>query len=230
MAELTELATKETMLALRVTIEGTITSFRYPYFVQGVQPTYEMPPPATLYGHVCSALGDPAPVPFRVALHFTCAAMFMDYEHTHLFGREPKLSPFKRELLFGPRLTLYLDQPEWWTAFQQPRYVVTLGRSQDLMRYADVRVVTLVATQDAYVEHTLLPLYERAARYRERLEGLTALTMPRFVNRQRRVTWGQYALVKRRQALAPNDDTVWIDPTTETWHGMRRAVIWLSYP
>ncbi|MHB8752693.1 MAG: CRISPR-associated protein Cas5, partial [Aggregatilineales bacterium] len=200
-----------------------------PYFVQGVQPTYEMPPPATLYGHVCSALGDPAPAPFRVALHFTFGATFTDYEHTHLFGREPKLSPFVRELLVRPRLTLYLDRPEWLTAFQRPKYVVTLGRSQDLMKYTDVRIVTLAATKNAYVEHTLLPLRDRS-HFQARVEGLTALTMPRFLDRQRRVTWGQYAMVKRRQALLPGDSANWIDPHTELWREAQRAVVWLSYP
>jgi len=135
-----------------------------------------------------------------------------------------------RELLFRPRLTLYLDRPEWLAAFQQPRYVVTLGRSQDLMKYADVRVITLDGAQHAYVEHTLLPLYERDARYRERIEGLTALTLPHFLDRQRRVTWGPYAMVKRRQELAPGDQAIWIDPTTEMWRGTQRAVIGLSYP
>lgn len=219
----------ETVEALRVTVEGPVTSFRYPYFVQGVQPTYEMPPPATVYGHVCSALGDPAPPPFRVALHFTFAAMFTDYEHTHLFGREPKLSPFVRELLFRPRLTLYLDRPEWLAAFQQPQYVVTLGRSQDLMKYTDVRVVRLAAAPTGYIEHTLLPL-RNPGNFQARLEGLTALTMPRFLDQQRRVTWGQYAMIKRRQALAPGDRLLWIDPQTEVWRGAQRAVVWLDYP
>jgi len=62
------------MEALKVTAEGLTTSFRYPHFVQGVQPTYEMPPPATVYGLVCGVLGewfDPRGV--RFALHFTFA-------------------------------------------------------------------------------------------------------------------------------------------------------------
>lgn len=228
MAELTEALIAESMPALRLTAEGAVTSFRHPYFVQGVQPTYQMPPPATLYGHICSALGETAPAPFRVAFNFSSVTSFTDYEHIHLFGREPKLSPFRRELLFRPRLTLYIDHPEWLVAFQQPQYVVTLGRSQDLMQYTDVRVVTLMAAQDAYVENTLLPLFDRPGNYRARIDGLTALTMPRFLDRQRRVTWGQYAMVKRRQVLATAEQAAWVDPDTEVWRGGQRAVVWLN--
>ncbi|PJF25598.1 MAG: type I-B CRISPR-associated protein Cas5, partial [Phototrophicales bacterium] len=153
------------MEALRVVIEGAVTSFRYPHFVQGVQPTYPMPPPATIYGHVCSALGELVPPEaFRAAIHFTASARFEDYEHTHLVRyNEVALKPLVRELLFQPRLTLYLDRPDWEAAFRTPRYVVTLGRSQDLMRCASVQRVTLVRAPQAYAEHTLLPLSEADA-------------------------------------------------------------------
>jgi len=208
---------------LRVVVEGAVTSFRYPYFTQGVQPTYPMPPPATLYGHICSALGELVDLgTFRLGLHFTYQAQFTDYEHTHLFGREPKLSPFKRDLLFRPRLILYLDRPDWLDAFHAPRYVVTLGRSQDLMSYRDAQTVTLYQADRTYVEHTLLPLRLAAS-----VKGMTALTLPRYVTVDRRVTWGQYAMVRQRQLLNPREP-VWVDPETERWREAQRAVIWLT--
>ena len=46
------------MRVLKVTLEGITTSFRYPHFMVNVQPSYRMPPPATIYGHICSALGE----------------------------------------------------------------------------------------------------------------------------------------------------------------------------
>ena len=61
------------MQVLKIVAEGAITSFRYPHFMQGVQPTYEMPPPATLYGHIASALGewfDPQGVQFAICFSF----------------------------------------------------------------------------------------------------------------------------------------------------------------
>lgn len=214
------------MQALRIEVEGPVTSFRYPYFVQGEQPTYEMPPPATLYGHVCSALGAQVPPgTFRVALCFTYTASFTDYEHTHLFGREAKLSPFRRHLLFQPRLILYLDRPEWADAFRRPRYLVTLGRSQDLMHYRRVSVVTLQAARQAYAEHTLLPLESAIS-----VGAMVAVTMPRYITPDRRVSWGQYAMIRQRQLVTGNGDSLWVDPETDPWRGVRRAVIWLTYP
>lgn len=72
------------MQVLKVVVEGLTTSFRYPHFVQGVQPTFEMPPPATIYGHICSALGewvDPKGVTFAYHLlpkvELTMLSIFM---------------------------------------------------------------------------------------------------------------------------------------------------------
>lgn len=214
-----------TLEALRIIVEGPVTSFRYPHFIQGVQPTYPMPPPATLYGHVCSALGDfVSPDSFRVALRFTFEERFTDYEHTHLFGGEPKLSPFRRELLFRPCLTLYIDRPDWLQAFRQPRYVVTLGRSQDLMCYRRVEVVSLQRSQTVYVEQTLLP-YRMACQ----VDGMVALTMPRFVDARRVAQWDQYAMIRERHLLYAETDPQWFDPDAPTWRGAQRAVVWLSF-
>lgn len=213
-----------TMEALRVVLEGTVTSFRYPHFVQGVQPTYPMPPPATIYGHVCSALGELVPPEsFRAAIHFTAAARFQDYEHTHLVrhGETPQMTPFVRHLLFQPRLTLYLDRPEWETVFRTPRYIVTLGRSQDLMRCAGVEPVTLARAPQAYAEHTLLPLTEATA-----VTRFTAQTMPRWLTPEREPRWSQYALLSEPQAYPQPS---WVDDSAPNWRELPRAVFWLSF-
>ncbi len=212
-----------TMQALRVQVAGPVTSFRHPHFMHGMQPTYTLPPPATLYGHVCSALGQRvAPDAFRVAFHFSYSTRWLDYEHTHLFvGKEAKLSPFERELLFQPRLTLYLDRPDWTEAFRSPRYVVTLGRSQDLMQVQTVDVVTLPRHEQAYITQTLLPLHEAA-----HLMQWTAITMPRYMTEDRTPQWGHYAQIGPPQRFnAPT----WTDPHAPRWQQRPRAVNWLSF-
>ena len=211
-----------TLSALRVRIAGTVTSFRYPHFVQGVQPTFDFPPPATLYGHVCSALGDLAPPQsFRLAIHFTHDGRFRDYEHTHMVSGITKLSPSERELLFQPRLTLYLDRPDWVESFRRPRRVVTLGRSQDIMTYYDVRVVELERVASGYVEHTLVPLEQMLS-----LGSYTALRLPAWIAPERHtVQWGDYAAVHPPQAWP---DTAWADTSAPQWRGLPRAVIWLD--
>lgn len=177
---------------LKIVAEGLTTSFRYPHFVLGVQPSYEMPPPSTIYGHICSALGDLVdPREIRFAYHFTHAGQVEDLEHIHVLSPasgklagtqipkvlEGNVNPFRRALLFRPRLVLYLNHPEWEPAFRSPRYAVVLGRSQDLFTYSSVSRVTLEPADAAYFEATLAP-YEMARRTGR---GVVVL-MPRFLD------------------------------------------------
>ncbi|MFZ5436924.1 MAG: CRISPR-associated protein Cas5 [Bacillota bacterium] len=179
------------MKVLKVVAEGTVTSFRYPHFMIAVQPTYEVPPPATLYGHICSSLGEWFdPVGVKFAIHFTYEAKFEDVEHTHIVEAStgtlegttyPKtqwgnINPYIRELLFRPKMVLYLNKPEWADAFRCPKYPVVLGRSQDLFSYRKVEIVNLIRGTNAYFEHTLAP-YELV---RHTSRGV-ALLMPRYL-------------------------------------------------
>lgn len=198
------------MRVLKVTLEGITTSFRYPHFMVNMQPTYHMPPPATIYGHICSALGEwVGPDGLAFAYHFTYDAIFKDLEHVHVLsassGKVPgtnlpkalegNVNPFSRELLFHPKLTLYLNRPEWAGAFRSPRYAVTLGRSQDLCSYTSVEEVELVEADDVYLENTLLP-YEMAT---QTVAGIVTL-MPRWLDyeNQRAPTFRRYLLLERR--------------------------------
>lgn len=198
------------MEVLKVVAEGITTSFRYPHFVQGVQPTFPLPPPATIYGHICSALGELVPPQgIAFAYHFTAQGQVDDVEHVHVLQassgklpgtRLPKalegaINPFRRTLLFQPHLTLYLNRPEWLPAFRSPHCAVVLGRSQDLFTYTQVEVVTLAQASAAYFEHTLLP-YEMAVRTQS---GVVSL-LPRYLNTQRNrtPTFDRYLLLQRR--------------------------------
>ncbi len=236
------------MLALKITLEGLTTSFRYPHFMLGVQPTYEMPPPATIYGHLCSTLGewiDPAGVQF--AYHFTFERKLLDLEHVHVLspsgGKLPgtglpkvlegNVNPFQREILFMPRLVLYLNKPEWESAFRSPRYAVSLGRSQDLCAYTDVRVIDLAPRGAAYFEHTLMPF-----EYPLRSPQGVVLQMPRFLDytRGRAPVFGRYSMIKQRvtsrQMLAfggQAPDTFLVDPDSPESAGLNLGLIFLSF-
>lgn len=180
------------MRVLKVVAEGLTTSFRYPHFMLQKHPTFEMPPPATIYGHIASALGhwfDPAGVLF--AYHFTFEAQVTDLEHIILLSPasgklkgtnidkvlEGNINPFERQLLYRPRLTLYINQPDWESAFRSPYFSVVLGRSQDLFSYTRISVIELQQSGSAYFEHTLLPY--SANRYTNR--GY-AILMPRYLD------------------------------------------------
>lgn len=205
--------------AVKVVMRGATTSFRYPHFLQGVQPTYEMPPPSTIYGHVCSAFGYPVDrAGLEFAVHFTYGAKQRDIEHTHLEVPYIQANPFQREILFFPRLTLYLaaaDLGPILQAFRAPHFPVVLGRSQDLMTYESVSVVTLQQAEQAYFEHTLIPA--PLAVYFTRS---IAVTMARHIDPiSRQPEWGYYAILKERQRY-PDEDApegatfppVWVDP------------------
>lgn len=236
------------MHVLKIVAEGLTTSFRFPRLIQQMQPSYPMPPPATIYGHIASALGrwfEPEGV--RFAYHFTYSARIEDLEHTIVLSAatdklpgtnwpkalEGKVNPFTRELLFHPRLELYLNHPEWIEAFRSPRFAVVLGRSQDLFTYTQIRTVELVESERAYFEHTLLP-YSTAG-YTNR--GY-ALQMPRYLDyrRGRRPTFARYFVVQDR-VLSDDflwfgehpEQRYWIDPESRVVHEAQRGLRFLSF-
>lgn len=223
------MSTTDRKRVVKVVIAGAVTSFRYPHFVQGVQPTYEMPPPSTIYGLLCAVVGayvPPEDIEFGV--HFTYDEKFRDLEHIHLSVPYGQANPFQRELLFNPRLTLYLAPEHYADAFAQPNQPLALGRSQDLMtRVGSVEIVTLEQSKRAYFEHTLLP-----ADYAPRFRRTIAATMATFIDQRRVPTWGKYAILKDRVDYPDPDDLfrqnyepVWVDPSAPLERGLARGVV-----
>lgn len=235
------------MRVLKVVAEGLTTSFRYPHFMQQIHPSFPMPPPATIYGHICSALGewfDPSGVQF--AYQFTHQGQVRDVEHiivlTPSSGKLPdtkipkvlegNVNPFEREMFFRPRLVLYINRPEWLAAFRSPRYTVALGRSQDLFTYTSVEVIELVRCERVYFGHTLVP--HRMALQIGR--GITVL-MPRFLDYEsnRQPTFERYFVVQD-QVTVPNVQfehlnygPFWADPTAPEFRGLPLGLTFLSF-
>jgi len=237
------------MQVLKIQAEGLTTSFRYPHFMTGVQPTYEMPPPATIYGHIASALGrwfDPSEA--RFALRFAYERKMTDVETTILLkssgGKLPqdkslpkvlegKANPFQREILFFPRLTLYIDRPDWMDAFRHPHYAVALGRSQDLFTYTSVEIIQLKRAEDAYLQDILLP--EHFAR---RTGAGRVVLMPRWIDyaHRRRPTFQRYVMLNRRVHTrqlfrweGEPDPDLWVDPTEPKLDGDPLGLVFLSW-
>ena len=228
------------MHALKVEAGGAVTSFRYPHFMWQTHPTFDMPPPATIYGHICSAIGDLIdPTSLRFAYHFTFEGKGEDLEHIRVYdpnAKEYKTNPFRRDLLFRPHLTLYLDRPELAGAFRSPHYAVVLGRSQDLFTYTSVVEVELVEEDNAFYEHTLLP-YNMAARA---MQGVV-VQMPRYVDyaRGRQPTFERYVVLRTRVGPTTGDfmhfandgpSRHWVDPIEERdREGVGRGVWWHTF-
>jgi CRISPR-associated protein Cas5t len=249
------------MRVLKIELEGITTSFRYPHFLVGRQPAYRMPPPATIYGHICSAVGEWIEASFlRFGYCFTYMARGDDLEHIHMatvagehFDKklgfvkniEAEINPIPREILFYPRLTLYIQAQSslerLYQAFCSPCYPVILGRSQDLASYRDVSIVELQSDCRGYFEKTILPWH-----FRDRTSAGTSVLMPRFINprNRREVIWERYVVLEHRVFYGvseetekgvktmlryENDEPVLIDPETPENHGMRRAIPWHSF-
>ena len=236
------------MRVLKIVAEGLTTSFRYPHFMQQIHPSFPMPPPATIYGHICSALGewfDPDGIQF--AYHFTHQGRVRDIEHIIVLSRsrgrlpgtkiskvlQGNVTPFERELLFRPRLTLYINRPEWESAFRSPRYAVVLGRSQDLFTYTYVGTVELEQTDRAYFEHTLAP-HGMALRT---MRGVAVL-MPRYLDyaRNRAPIFSRYVVIQERvfsddfyQFSDRPSGPYWVDPTTPEVKGAHLGLTFLSF-
>ncbi|MCB9102413.1 MAG: type I-B CRISPR-associated protein Cas5 [Anaerolineales bacterium] len=225
------------MRVLKIVAEGITTSFRYPHFMQQIHPSFQMPPPATIYGHICSAVGEWVnPTGLQFAYHFTYHGVTSDLEHIIVAGPgkgkfeiggkkyvevlRGTMNPFERELLFNPRLTLYLNRPEWVNHFRSPRYAVVLGRSQDLFTYTQVEVIELTQAEQAYFEHTIVP-YEWAVKVQQ---GVTVL-LPRYLDyEQNRDPYFSRYLVVRERVFSQNfliydaaaQQDYWIDPRSPT--------------
>lgn len=243
--------------ALRVLMEGTTTSFRYPHFVVGKQLSYPAPPPATIYGHIASALGFwPAPESLRFSYCFSCDGKGMDLEHLWLavpkegrginkqWGHRENvnisMNPYRRELLLHPKLVLYLqgedeDMERLWSAFRSPRYPVLLGRSQDLASYRAVDFVELQPSSSGYFQGCLLP-----AQYRTATTAGVIYHMPRYIDPENRtrVEWDDYVHLEHvvvageragANTIRLGEEELCIDPESQEVRGRRRLVYWLPF-
>ena len=232
------------MKVLKIIAEGITTSFRYPHFMLQIHPSFQMPPPATIYGHICSALGEwfnPCGVEF--AYHFTHQGHVRDIEHIILLAPpkssrsklpdtqiskvlEGNVNPFERELIFEPRLTLYINRPDWEEAFRSPRYAVCLGRSQDLFTYTEISVVELQQSENVYLEHTIIP-----HRMGQRIGRGVSVLMPRYLdyNQNRRPQFSQYTVLTDRVSLSNGDAAHWIDPSAPEYRGNHLGLIFHNF-
>lgn len=236
------------MRVLKVEIDGVTTSFRHPHFLVGRQPSYPLPPPATIYGHIAGALGSfPDPAEIRFAYSFSYAGRVDDIENIYLVtvggsvphdararwpypvNIEATMNPVLREILFQPHLTLYLDAPrlleELYEAFRSPKYMVVLGRSQDLASYRSVEVIETQDAEVGYAEGTLLPHSER-----DRFREAVTMMMPRYINpdNRRQVLWSPYLILERKAKVAARsmDERFTVDPNSPTLAGELRRILW----
>ncbi|MGI6685823.1 MAG: type I-B CRISPR-associated protein Cas5b [Bacillota bacterium] len=169
----------EVAKVLKVKSSALTTSFRYPHIMVGRLPTFELPPPATIYGHLCGVIGEWFnPRGLQFAYVFTHQGIGEDIELGQMLevnynkrdknlgglprNVEGSLNPQKRRFLFKPQMTLYLKGPEdllqqFKESFLSPRFSYILGRSQDLATCHSVEWVEINVSEKAFYSHTILP-------------------------------------------------------------------------
>lgn len=194
------------LTALKVVSTAATTSFRYPRVQVGRLPTFEMPPPATIYGQVAGVLGEwfePRDLEFSYV--FEHAGKGLDLETIHPIERgSGKATLAKRgwphpvnvqcstniqgrEFLLKPRLTLYLRSSDMGfleqlrKAFLGPYYAYVLGRSQDLATCHSAQLLELDTSEEAFFSNTLLPM-----EWRPYVVPGTTVLLPAAIDYERR--------------------------------------------
>jgi len=175
------------MKFLRVKIDSWVSSFRYPKFQHGFQPTLPIPPPSTVLGLISAVKGEIiSPGDLSFGYLFFSSSKGVDLEKVYELGRN-KINPnvLKREFLFDCTLYLYVDRCEFRDYFRKPCYQLLLGRSTDLAEVSDVKTVNLEKRTQTQVGHTIMPLHSGAAGIVQPLPISFTQTIPREIEMMR---------------------------------------------
>jgi CRISPR-associated protein Cas5t len=167
------------MEAVRVEIRAYTASFRIPGMMS-YQITSPVPPPSTVYGLLAAATGrEVTPEETWIAYRLTYRAMQEDLEKVIIYDEkgpvwlkaqyEPKTNVLRRQFLFEPHLTLYIQPGVVAEAFLKPRYPLVLGRSQDVAYVENLTHTALEPVQEAEVAGVLLPFPIADPRMKSRL-------------------------------------------------------------
>ena len=154
------------MKFLRVKINGWTASFRYPTFISGFQPTLPVPPLSTIYGLLSAVQGETVtPKDTNIGFIFESEGKTTDLESIYeLKGlKDNKTNVIKREILYNPKLYLYLDNLEFKRFFEKPKYPVLLGRSSDLACINEIKEINLEKKSEVKLGKTILPFNVKEA-------------------------------------------------------------------
>jgi CRISPR-associated protein Cas5t len=154
------------MKALRVLIKGWTTSFRFPGFISGFQPTLPMPPLSTVYGLISAAKGElVSPKDVSIGYVFTSEGKAVDLEVIYELspGLTAKSNVVKREFLINPELYLYINDLSYERYFKRPCYPLLLGRSSDLVSITEIKKVELKEAENVKLGKTILPFWVKGS-------------------------------------------------------------------
>ena len=148
------------MKIFRIHIRGWTSSFRYPTFISGFQPTLVVPPLSTIYGLLSAAAGRTVtPADTDVGYVFVYESKAVDMEAIYeLTGKlSAKTNIVNREILYQPELFLYIANPDIAENFSKPHYPLVFGRSTELVTISEIKETELVSRTNVRLGCTLLP-------------------------------------------------------------------------
>lgn len=148
------------MKFIRATIKGWTTSFRYPTFISGKQPSMRVPPPSTILGLLSAMKGELLHYSdIGFAYSFTYQTSAFDLESIYTFSSLGDMGTniAKREILFNFNLFLYVDEPSYIEYFLKPYYIPLLGRSQDLVSITDIKEIDVEEKSNTKIIGTAIP-------------------------------------------------------------------------
>lgn len=148
--------------ALKVKIKSWTSSFKYPTFVSGFQPTLPCPPISTIYGLLSAAKGSKV-TPKNVKIGYRFSSEDKTQQLFRL--RELKRGDFKsnvveREVLINNNLTLWVLDGEFKEYFEKPMYPLLLGRTEDICKVEKIKDVNLEKVTSTKVGICPLPFQE----------------------------------------------------------------------
>lgn len=175
------------MKFLRVKIKSWVSSFRYPKFQHGYQPTLPIPPPSTVLGLISAAKGDIVhPEELSFGYLFFSMLRGVDLEKVYEFGtKQINTNVLKREILFQCTLYLYLDRCDFLEYFRKPHYQLLLGRSTDLAWVSEAKFTELIKKSKVRLGHAVTPLSSGVAGMVQPLPICFTETIPREIEKMR---------------------------------------------
>lgn len=148
--------------AIKVKITSWTSSFKYPTFVSGFQPTLPCPPVSTIYGLLSAARGDRV-TPKNVKIGYN----FSNKEKTSQLFRLRELergglksNVVEREILIDNDLVLWILDTRFKHHLKKPQYPLLLGRTEDICKVKEIREVGIKKVPSTEVGICPLPFNE----------------------------------------------------------------------
>lgn len=207
--------------ALKIKMSAITSSFRYPHVMVGKIPTFDMPPPATIYGHICGVAGewlDPSMIEFSYDFKYKGKCLDKELVHVMSISANSKFEYEKiiykknidgntnvqeKEFLFNPEMVLYIKTSEELLArlydkFNNIEYSYILGRSQDLATCHSVEKINLEENKECFFENTIL-----SWDLRKKTSKGSPVLMPKYIdyNNYREPTFEKYLQISKGEIL-----------------------------